>query len=380
MTRRLAGALAVCAAVAAAAPTGAAARFQVGIQDDNAFVAGGPFERARAFAYAERLGATWLKIGLGWDGYRGDGFRPYDEAVNAARARGWTVQLQVTGSPWYSSRGSYLPYRDPNPARFGTFVQSVARHFRGRVAYYSLWNEPNLFLYLSPRSRAPDLFHDLFGAGYRAVKRADPRAQVLIGEMAPGRSSLAFLAQAARRGIVADGLAHHPYQFSLVRPGRPDRRYLGISNTSLVVRTLRDLAAAHRLRTPAGRALPLYFTEFGYPRPGAFYGVFSEAQRAQWAVDAFRLAKRQEARVMVYYQLFRKAGRARATTWDTGLLSPDGAEWPIFQALEAARYPLTGTRPPPPAPPPSPPPPSPPPPQPPPPQPPPPCPVPPVPC
>ncbi|MDQ6914658.1 MAG: hypothetical protein M3155_02475 [Actinomycetota bacterium] len=379
MKRRFASLLAAGLAVAAAAPAPAAGAFQVGIQDDNAFVAAGAFDRARAFAYADRLGVTWLKVTLGWDGYVGAGFRPYDIAVNEARARGWTVQLQLTGSPWYSSRRSYLPYRDPKPARFGTFVSSVVRHFRGRVAHYSLWNEPNLYLYLSPRRRAPALFHDLFRAGYRAAKRADPRAQVLIGEMAPGRSSLAFLGEATKRGIVADGFAHHPYQFSVVRPGQPDRRYLGISNTGLVERTLRVLAARHRLRTPAGRPLPLYFTEFGYPRPGAYYGFFSEARRAKWAVDAFRLAKRQGARVMVYYQLFGKLGRARSGLWDTGLLTPDGREYPIYRSLEAARYPLTGTHQPPPAPPPSPP--SQPPPQPPPQQPPPPqCPLPPVPC
>jgi hypothetical protein len=160
---------------------------------------------------------------------------------------------------------------------------------------------------------------------------------------------------------VADGFAHHPYQFSVVRPGQPDRRYLGISNTAIVQRTLRTLAARHRLRTPAGRPLPLYFTEFGYPRPGAFYGYFSEARRAQWTVDAFRLAKRQGARVMVYYELFGKAGPARAGLWDTGLLTPDGREYPIYRSRESARYPLTGTRPPPPAPPPQ-------------------CPLPPVPC
>src|SRR5207237_907362 len=162
--RRLAGLLAACAAVAAAAPAPAAAAFQVGIQDDNAFVAAPAFDRARAFGYADRLGVTWLKITLGWDGYAGSGFRPYDVAV------------------------------------------------------------------------------------HEAAKRADPRAQVLIGELAPGRSSLAFLNQATRRGILADGFAHHPYQFSVVAPGRPDRRYLGISNTALVERTLRVLAARHRLR------------------------------------------------------------------------------------------------------------------------------------
>jgi hypothetical protein len=346
MFRRAAGCLVVALALAAAIPAAAPARFQIGIQDDNAFVSGSIFDRARAFSYADRLGATWLKVTLGWDGYRTLGFRPYDVAINEALFRGWTVQLMITGSPWYSSRGSYLPNKNPRPGRFGTFVATVVRHFRGRVKYYSLWDEPNLFLYLGPHRRAHVIYRRLFRAGYRAAKRADPAARVLIGEMAPGRRSLDFLKRVTDLGpMVADGFAHHPYQFTVVPPGRPEKRYLGISNTAQVAATLRRLAAARRLNTPAGGRLPLYFTEFGYPRPGSYYGAFTETQRARFAVAAFRLAKRQGARVMVYYQLYRQSGAARRSLWDTGLLSPGGFEFPIYQALVADRFRLTGTRP-----------------------------------
>src|SRR5436305_15224104 len=114
MLARLAGGLALLLALAALVPASAAARFQLGIQDDNAVVTAPAVDRAQAFDYANQLGVTWLKITMGWDGYRGYGLRPYDVAVNAALARGWTVQLMITGSPWYSSRGSYLPYRNPS--------------------------------------------------------------------------------------------------------------------------------------------------------------------------------------------------------------------------------------------------------------------------
>jgi hypothetical protein len=357
MLRRHLSALACAIALLIFAPASAGA-FQIGIQDDNAFVAATPAGRAHAFAHAERLGVTWLKITLGWDGYRSDGFKPYDAAVNEARARGWTVHLQLTGSPWYSSRRSFLPHRDPSPARFGTFVSRVASHFKGRVQYYSMWNEPNLYLFLSPRKRAPSLFRRLFRAGYRAAKRADPAAKVLIGELAPGRGALSFLSEAAKRPIVADGYAHHPYQFTLVAPGNRDRRYLGISNTPKVRRALRELARARRLRTPAGGPLPLYFTEFGYPRPGAYYGRFSEVIRASWTLRAFRLAKLQGSAVMVYYQLFHARPRTSKKVWDTGLLPFYGAESLVYRYLVGARYELTGTRPAPSPPPPPPPPPS----------------------
>jgi len=141
----------------------------------------------------------------------------------------------------------------------------------------------------------------------------------------------------AGRPLRADGFAHHPYQFSRVAPGARDTRYFGISNIAKMNALLRWLAREHRLRTPAGQPLPIYFTKFGYPRQGAYYGFsyFTEARRADWVVKAFRVARRAGVRLMTYYQLWRKAGPTRSKSWDTGLLDPDGTEYPIYSALVA---------------------------------------------
>ena len=118
----------------------------------------------------------------------------------------------------------------------------------------------------------------------------------------------------AGRPLRADGFAHHPYQFSRVAPGARDTRYFGISNIAKMNALLRWLAREHRLRTPAGQPLPIYFTKFGYPRQGAYYGFsyFTEARRADWVVKAFRVARRAGVRLMTYYRCgARPARRAR---------------------------------------------------------------------
>jgi len=226
--------LAALACLAWPAPAGAG--FQVGLQDDSQFLSSIPWVRERALNHAETLGVTYIRMTMVWEGYRSQGLQPYDDAVDDALARGMTVQLTVTGNPAFTLYGlGDIGYRWPSPSRYARWLGRVARHFRGRVALYSLWNEPNLAAYLWPqrlghRELGPWLYGRLAAAGYRAVKRADPKARVLVGEAAPSNHPVRFMERAARSvpgGLVADGWAHHPYQFVDVWPGVPQGRYSG---------------------------------------------------------------------------------------------------------------------------------------------------------
>jgi len=325
-------------AIALAGPASASA-FRVGIQDDNAFVLAPAAKRTEAFNRAKAIGASYLRINLFYKSFQKDGYRPYDAAVNAARARGMKVQLTVAGNPVFVDGGKGYIGRRPVVARYSRWIGQVARHFKGRVYAYAIWNEPNLGIFFLPQGKPGQrLYRTLYRSAYRSVKRADRRAKVLIGETAPSNKPLKFLAGVAQGGgLRADGWAHHPYQFVNVAPGRPERKYTGISNVRKMKAELRRLAARKLLRTPAGRALPLYFTEFGYPVSGAYYGIFSEAKRADYAVRSMRIARAAGAQVMVWYQLYRPSQTAMKSLWDTGLVGRDGTESLVFKRLRAAR-------------------------------------------
>jgi hypothetical protein len=326
--------------------------FQVGMQDDGAFVAATPAARDRALDDAHAMGVTYIRITMVWEGFRNDGWQPYDAAVNAARRRGMSVQLTVTGNPRFTGGGrGFLGYRHPSPGRYANWLGAVARHFRGRVRFYSIWNEPNLTDYLAPQhiGRLPvghRIYAQLVKAGYIAVKLADPRAGVLIGEAAPSGHPVRFIERAARSvpgGLKADGWAHHPYQFVKVAPGVPQTRYSGgISNLAAMNSALRRMRRQGVLRTPRNTAVPIYFTEFGYPRPGAYYGMFSEARRADYSLKAFRLAKRSGVRALVWYQLYNRPGRPQRKLWDTGLIGADGKHSLVYRRLVANRRSLAG--------------------------------------
>src|SRR5690349_1857315 len=177
MNRRLSAVLILCVAAIAALPTYASARTnQVSIiQDDAKVIASGDAVRSATLDEMRNLGADVLKISISWRALANAGkpsnpddpgaypaakWAPYDAAIQGAVARGLTVFLNVGGpAPGWATGGRSKPvgaYR-PNASAFGHFVKAVDTRYSGsyaglpRVGMWSVWNEPNLPVFLLPQ-------------------------------------------------------------------------------------------------------------------------------------------------------------------------------------------------------------------------------------
>ena len=322
-------------AIAACAPPAAIA-MELGVQDDAVFVQARYGDRDLAFQRASALGIRWLRMNVVWSDFVRGGFARYDDAVSQALARGLRVQMTIVGTPAYDPHGDRrLSWYKPSPSRYAAFARTVARHFRGRVFRYSIWNEPNLGRWIAPSKQAPLIYRKLVLAAYPALKRVDGRNQVLVGELTSAHDPLGFLRRMAS-GLKADGLAYHPFEF-YQRPGsgKSSRGFTGINGTPAIRRTLRDLARHHRLTTLRGGTLPLYYTEFGYLTKG-FYRM-PESRRADWTVRAYRYARSQHVNQLLYYQLVQSpSGTLEGDVWDSGIVALDGTPLPTYNALLAA--------------------------------------------
>jgi len=333
MTRRAACTIAAALALGTGLATPAAA-FEIGVQDDGAFY-GGEFDRSIAMDRIEELGATTIRADVLWSYFRARGYKPFDAMVDAAAARGIRVQFTLYGTPRYDHGNRYISYFKPSAARYAKWVGGFARHFKGRVTRWAVWNEPNL------AQQSPLLYRSLYEAAYTALKRADPRNKVLFGELAAQQRTFAWIRSMAPAGtslrLQTDGFAYHPYQF-FVAPGARDSRFLGLSNTPKIKASLQRLANDGILRTPTGGTPPLYYTEFSYPL-GRPYPT-SEFHRTDWIPRAFLLAKRAGIKQVIYYKLFLRPAGAN---WNSGLLRPDGTPTPSFDALKHTRSSLVGS-------------------------------------
>jgi hypothetical protein len=323
----------VCGAISAQR----AAAIEVAMQDDSVFLSQSFYDRDKAFTQAQDLSVRWLRVNAFWSDYKRYGFAQLDSLVDAALGRGFRVQMTISGQSAFDKNGDHwLSSKSPKAARLGKFAALVAEHFKGRVGRYSIWNEPNMPYFLSPTKQAAGTYRALYLAGYKAVKGVDRRNEVLIGELAPRRDPLGFLARISG-GLKADGLAYHPFQF-YAAPGARDRTgVVGISSTPRIRSTLRSLARRHQLSTPRGRTLPIYFTEFGYIAKGGSVPM-PDKRRADWIVRAFKYAKKQGVRQLLYYQLVHPP-TGNGVSFDSGIVNLDGTPTIVYAALR--KY-LTG--------------------------------------
>jgi hypothetical protein len=361
------------------------------IQDDAAFVEGTRGDPRPLLGEARReLGADIVRANLYWrvvspspDSARkprgfdvgdptsaGYQWAMYDHFVANARAAGLRVYITVSGPfPDWASRE---PRRcregciwKPAGRLFGQFVKAAARRYRGRVRYWSIWNEPNHFGWLLPqyshRHRvrySARMYRSLWYRGYRAIRRYDParRRSVLFGELAPFASPRAFFHASMcidRRGrplrsrrhgcpwrpvkLPIGAVAHHPYPHGAT--AHPLSRVRGASNVTIAylprLERSMDLAARHR-RMP--RARSIFLTEYGIQsRPPDPHGA-SLREQARWLNESERLVwLDRRVRSTAQYELL----DVHATDeFNTGLRAVAGERKPAWSAYRLSLTPV----------------------------------------
>jgi hypothetical protein len=338
----------------------ASAGMELALQDDDVFLYSSPKARERGLDAAEKLGVKRIRVNVLWARLQLGNPRAHkppkhpvydfgaiDQLQQEAALRDIKLQLTVAGpAPAWATRNHKVGNTWPSAYRFGQFVRAVAEHFAGRIDRYSIWNEPNWDTWLNPVNHAAGIYRNLYTHGYAAIKKADPRAKVLIGELQPyaekhSIAPLRFLRgvtcstvryTAARHctGLRADGLALHPYQFTLapsLRFGGPDDAPIGSLRN--MTSALNKLARRHALTTPTGNHLSLYLTEFGYLSRGS--RALSSRRRAAWLTQAYKIARRNpRVKELLQYQLF---DGPSTHAWHTGVMSRRGVPQAPFKAL-----------------------------------------------
>jgi hypothetical protein len=358
-------------ALALAAPSGAqaAAGMELALQDDAVLVTNEYYGRDRGLDKAQQLGVSHIRVNVLWSAVVGSSanrrsrpstvnydFTAYDQLVTAARARGLQVQIALTGpAPAWATGNKRRGVYKPKYRYFEDFVEATVSHFHSLVNRYSIWNEPNHVGWLAPLRSGPGLYSQLYRVGYSAVKRHNPNAEVLFGELAPYASRrgsatppLQFLRGVLRTNrsykgskkyaLVADGFAHHPYDFG----HKPTYRYPGGDNVTLA--TLSRLTGAlNRLRkykmltTPSGGHMPVYLTEYGFMQSGRY--KISDSRRAAYLKQAYTIA-RKNSRVRQLLQFLLVQPSKKYRFFDTALLGRGGKETRAYRTLRSwhARY------------------------------------------
>jgi hypothetical protein len=363
-------ALAALACVLLATPPRAhAARgMEIAVQDDPVFVQQAYYDRERALQQAQALGVTRIRVNLGWAQALGGranlrlapsaptyNFANADGLIDAAARYGIRIQLTLTGkAPAFATGNRRVGVVQPDGKQFYKFASAAAQHFRGRVDRYSIWNEPNYTGWIYPLRQQPQIYRSLYINGYNAIKRADPRAKVFIGETVPysirrvAQSPISFLRAVTcvdgsyhhvrgctgPKTLHADGYAHHPYEFKHA----PNYRYPGQDNATTgtlknLTRALDKLKKARVLKPTHGSHMPLYLTEYGYFASGK--RKVAESKRATWLRQAFAIGQKNgRVKEMLQYLLVHPPSTFKGDYFfDLSVLSTDGDPSDTFTSL-----------------------------------------------
>ncbi len=145
----------------------------------------------RDLRLVKEAGFRWVKQEIPWREVEGHAKGAWqwdipDRIMSQVDAYHLKMIVRLGSQPAWAARAA-LPAVSPpdNMQDFYDYVFAVASRYKGRVAAYQIWNEPNLAREWGGRPPNPAEYTEMLKVGYRAVKAADPQAVVISAGLAP---------------------------------------------------------------------------------------------------------------------------------------------------------------------------------------------------
>ena len=171
-------------------------------------------------AQVERVGAGWARLFVEWsqiepekESFQAHLIEDFDRRIDAYNAKGVKVLVTIFDAPTWAAKDAGAPaatVQPPaDPAAYATFVGQMAHHWKGRVAAYEIWNEPDLAKWWHP-APSPTDYAALLKASAAKIRAEDPAAKVISGGLAGGNVTfLDALYEAGMTGADIDGIGVH---------------------------------------------------------------------------------------------------------------------------------------------------------------------------
>ena len=280
-----------------------------------------------------------------WDTkWNKDSWEKYDRIVKLANEYGLEIIARLDAPPDWSRQDNRRYNRPPdNFADFGDFVHTIVSRYRGKVHYYQIWNEPNIYPEWGEQPVDPAGYVRLLRIAYERAKEADPDCVILSAGLAPtteqgpkNLSDLTFLEEMYRTGakdyfdimsVMGYGLWTGPSD----RRAEPERT--NFSRPMLI----RQIMVRYGDGTK-----PIWASEVGWNAlsadfPGqATFGRVSEGRQASYTVQAYRRSQAEWPwmGVMCYWFFKRADEHERGQPmYYFRMVEPDFTPLPVYDAM-----------------------------------------------
>ncbi|MBK9125169.1 MAG: cellulase family glycosylhydrolase [Chloroflexi bacterium] len=182
-----------------------------------------------------------------------DAWAKYDRIVDLAEQYGLQIQARISNPPqWAQSSPEAGDMAPPVLIEdYVNFARTLAERYRGRIRFYQVWNEPNIYPEWGESDVDPEAYTDLLCAAHEALKAVDPEIVVISGALAPtielsGRNLNDFVfferMYAAGAGACFDVLSMQGYGLN---SGPTDRRMRPVTVNVGRSQYIRELMIAH---------------------------------------------------------------------------------------------------------------------------------------
>ena len=274
-------------------------------------------------------------------------WKKYDHIVELAEEYGIELIVRLDNPPAWSraagNEGGTLAPPD-DFADYGDFVYAVVSRYKGRIKYYQIWNEPNIYPEWGEAPVDPEAYTELLKVGYTRAKEADPDVVILSAGLAPTTEmsernlmDLVFLQRMYDAGaqgyfdvlsVQGYGLWNGPTD----RRVHPDRA--NFSRVMLIRELMVRNGDAHK---------PIWASEVGWNAlpPGfdgfPYYGRVSEELQAEYSAAAYRMAQEEWPwmGVMNYWFFKRPSDHEKNQAfYYFRMMEPDFYAYPVYYALQ----------------------------------------------
>jgi hypothetical protein len=321
-----------------------------------------PEKRDLSLRMISEAGFKWIRQEFPWEDIeihgKGDfedrrhepyrsAWEKYDHIVDLAEKYDLSIIARLSNPPAWSraagdEMGTYAPPDDY--ADFGDFVHAVVSRYRGRIQYYQIWNEPNIYPEWGEQPVDPEAYTELLKIGYTRAKEADLDCVIISGALAStielgprNLNDFIFLQRMydAGAGDYFDILAMQGYG---LWSGPYDRRM-----RPRVINFSRPLYIRDMMIKNGDGEKPIWISEMNWnalpPDHPAYpeFGRVTEEQQARYVVEAYRRAQAEWPWVgVINFWFFKRASEdEKDQAWYYfRMVEPDFTPLPVYDAVK----------------------------------------------
>ncbi|MDR0878538.1 MAG: endo-1,4-beta-xylanase [Treponema sp.] len=240
----------------------------------------------REFAYLDALGITWLRDTFYWSSIEREmgtwTFSAYDTFVEESNAAGKKIlAILAYDTAWLygeDKRRSYIT-QEKLPL-YLRYVEEVVTRYKGKIAAWEIWNEPNWIFWKGARED----FYELSRAAAEKIRELDPDAVIVAGSF--NRVPVKFIREMFAAGAMenVDVVSFHPYD---INPRFSVQLY------DKIEKLLSELDYSGRI----------WVTEVGYPTGGFYPTKIPESGLPKFLVKTMTGLAVRGAEISFWYKL-----------------------------------------------------------------------------